>query len=150
MIDIDYFIKISRKQKDYKSLRYYQNVKTEFVKIEKETRNSLTENLQIKILANYIKKLRDAEKQYFQAGREDLAVEYRDESDTLQKLLPEPISPQKIYNFLYDYCMINDFHNDDIITIPKKFMGTIIKIMKETFPTADGKMISEIVKSYLV
>lgn len=34
--------------------------------------------------------------------------------------------------------------------IPKKEMGTAIKYLKSKFPTADGKMISEIVKKYLV
>ena len=34
--------------------------------------------------------------------------------------------------------------------IQKKEMGTAIKYLKSKFPTADGKMISEIVKKYLV
>ena len=29
-------------------------------------------------------------------------------------------------------------------------MGTVIKYLKSKFPTADGKMISEIVKKYIV
>jgi hypothetical protein len=29
-------------------------------------------------------------------------------------------------------------------------MGTAIKAMKEVFPTADGKMISDVVKQYVV
>lgn len=32
----------------------------------------------------------------------------------------------------------------------KKDMGTIIKRMKDKFPAADGKQISDLVKSYVV
>ena len=36
------------------------------------------------------------------------------------------------------------------IQIPKKQMGNVIKYVKSKLPTADGKMISEIVKKYIV
>lgn len=36
------------------------------------------------------------------------------------------------------------------IEIPKKSMGLAIKAMKEVFPTADGKIISEVVKQYVI
>jgi hypothetical protein len=64
-------------------------------------------------------------------------------------LLPEPVSPDKIHKFVYDYCVENDFHNNDTLVLPRKFMGVAIKAVKEAFPTADGKMISEIVKTYV-
>lgn len=38
----------------------------------------------------------------------------------------------------------------DSLVIPKKNMGTIIKGMKDKFPAADGKQISDLVKSYVV
>lgn len=45
----------------------------------------------------------------------------------------------------------NDWKVDlDKPIIPKKEMGNAIKYLKSKFPTADGKMISEIVKKYLV
>lgn len=36
------------------------------------------------------------------------------------------------------------------VAIPKKEMGIAIKFLKSKFPTADSKMISEIVKKYIV
>lgn len=44
----------------------------------------------------------------------------------------------------------DNYFGSPIIYIPKKEMGTAIKHLKSKFPTADGKMISEIVKKYLV
>ena len=35
------------------------------------------------------------------------------------------------------------------ISIPKKEMGTVIRQVKSEFPSADGKIVSEIVKSFL-
>ena len=45
-----------------------------------------------------------------------------------------------------------DYSGEDLpkITIPKKEMGGAIKHLKARFPQADGKMISEIVKKYIV
>jgi uncharacterized protein YqeY len=153
MINIDELIKQSRLCRDSKSLLYYQNIKTEFVKFEKEKGNSLSEETQFKILSKYCKKLEDAEKQYSQADREDLATECREELEVLKKLLPKPVEAQDINSILAGWCVKNNFvntENESKIEIPKKSMGLAIKAMKEVFPTADGKIISEIVKQYVV
>jgi uncharacterized protein YqeY len=78
-----------------------------------------------------------------------LATECREDLEVLKKLLPEPVSPDEIHHFVYDYCVENDFHNNDTLVLPRKFMGVAIKAVKEAFPTADGKMVSEIVKTYV-
>ena len=98
-------------------------------------------------------KLEDAEKQYSQAGREDLSTECREELEVLKKLLPKPVEAQDINSILAGWCVKNNFvnpENEPKIEIPKKSMGLAIKAMKEVFPTADGKIISEVVKQYVV
>ena len=153
MIDVDFLIKQARLQRNNKHLLYYQNIKSEFVKFEKEKGNILDEIAQIKILSKYCKKMEDAEKQYSQAGREDLATECREELGVLKKLLPKPVEAQDINSILAGWCVRNNFvntENESKIEIPKKSMGLAIKAMKEVFPTADGKIISEVVKQYVV
>lgn len=153
MIDIDFLIKQARLQRNNRHLLYYQNVKSEFVKFEKEKGNILDEIAQIKILSKYCKKMEDAEKQYSQANREDLATECREELDVLKKLLPKPVEAQDINSILAGWCVRNNFintENESKIEIPKKSMGLAIKAMKEVFPTADGKIISEVVKQYVI
>ena len=153
MIDIDFLIKQARLQRNNKHLLYYQNVKSEFVKFEKEKENILDEIAQIKILSKYCKKMEDAEKQYSQAGREDLATECREELEVLKKLLPKPVEAQDINSILAGWCVKNNFvniENESKIEIPKKSMGLAIKAMKGVFPTADGKIISEVVKQYVI
>lgn len=150
MIDIDFLIKQARLQRNNKHLLYYQNIKSEFVKFEKEKGNILDEIAQIKILSKYCKKMEDAEKQYSQAGREDLATECREELEVLKKLLPEPVNASEIQLYIKKGADYMGWSNGDKIEISKKEMGQVIKFLKEHFPSADGKMISEIVKEYVV
>lgn len=106
------------------------------------------------------KKLEDSISSFIEAGREDLATEYRDELEVLKKLLPEPVNELDIHSALQIWCegkgFIEDFYNEensiDMVSfqIPKKEMGNAIKYLKSEFPQADGKMISEIVKKYIV
>ena len=144
MLNIDELIKESLKNKKTVELKAYRNLKSE-ITLAKTAKNAMGFNEAVK--------LEDAEKQYSQAGREDLASEYRDELEVLRKLLPEPIEAQDINSILAGWCVKNNFvntENEAKIEIPKKSMSLAIKAMKEVFPTADGKMISEVVKQYVI
>ena len=113
----------------------------------------INEASEISIIRKYATKMEDAEKQYSQAGREDLATECREELEVLKKLLPKPVEAQDINSILAGWCVRNNFvntENESKIEIPKKSMGIAIKAMKEVFPTADGKIISEVVKQYVI
>lgn len=104
----------------------------------------------------------DSEKQYLEAGREDLAVKEHNESEVIKKLLPEPVNEQELYKFLEKICFEKSFVHSYLnngapcpmegykLQIPKKEMGTIIKTLKTQFPQVDGKIISSIVKEYIV
>lgn len=87
--------------------------------------------------------------------------EYRSELEVLKKLLPEPVNESQIRSELYNYGlnvgqsraepMGKDIRGRNlIIQIPKKEMGNAIKHLKSKFPQADGKMISDIVKEYVI
>lgn len=150
MLNIDELIKNSLKAQDTVALRVYRNLKTDIMAFKTQKNAPVyDEAAELKLIQKYYAKMEDAEKQYSQAGREDLATECREDLEVLKKLLPEPVSTDEIHHFVYDYCVENDFHNNDTIILPKKFMGVAIKAVKEAFPTADGKMISEIVKTYV-
>ena len=153
MLNIDELIKESLKNKKTVELKAYRNLKSE-ITLAKTAKNAMgfNEAVLFSIITKYCKKLEDAEKQYSQADREDLASEYRDELEVLRKLLPKPVEAQDINSILAGWCVKNNFvntENEVKIEIPKKSMGLAIKAMKEVFPTADGKMISEIVKENL-
>ena len=153
MLNIDELIKESLKNKKTSELKVYRNLKADIMAF-KTQKNAPTYDVaaEQKIIQKYVTKMEDAEKQYSQAGREDLASECRDELEVLRKLLPEPVTASEIYEELRYWAEKNHYINEEIaseIQIPKKEMGVAIKYIKSKLPTADGKMISEIVKENL-
>ena len=115
----------------------------------------LTDELQLQIISKYAKTLEDTIKQFSEARRDDLAADYTAELEVVKKLLPEPVNEQEIEHELGVWCGYNDHFviaSDNMLknAIPKKEMGTAIKFLKSKFPTADGKIISEIIKEYIV
>ena len=150
MLNIDELIKNSLKAHDAISLHVYRNLKTDIMAFKTQKNAPVyDDSAELKLIQKYSAKMEDAEKQYSQAGREDLATECREDLEVLKKLLPEPINPEKLGNYLAEYCMQQGFISGQNLAIPKKSMGIVIKAIKEAFPTADGKMISEIVKTYV-
>lgn len=136
--------------KDAAGLRVYRNLKTDIMNFKTQKNAPKYDDAEeIKIIKKYYTKMEDAEKQYIEAGRQDLATECREELDILKTLLPEPVSPEKIYEELWKFGIANDCIYESKLIIPKNKMGMAIKFMKAIFPTADGKIISDVVKEYI-
>ena len=154
MLEIDNLIKDALKNKQTVELKVYRNLKADIMAFKtQKNAPEYNEASEISIIRKYATKMEDAEKQYSQAGREDLATECREELEVLKKLLPKPVEAQDINSILAGWCVRNNFvntENESKIEIPKKSMGLAIKAMKEVFPTADGKIISEVVKQYVI
>lgn len=150
MIQIDELIKDSLKNKKTVELKVYRNLKADIMAFKtQKNAPEFTEAVFYSIVNKYIKKMEDAEKQYFQAGREDLSSECREESEVLRKLLPEPVTSQEILDLVTNTALDRNWMNGEKIAIPKKEMGNFIKQIKTVFPTADGKMVSDIIKANL-
>lgn len=167
MINIDNLIKNATLSKDKVALNAYKNIKAEFQKVQtaKNYKGEWTEQLELQTISKYAKSLEDAIKQFSEAHRDDLVAEYTSELEVVKKLLPEPVNESEIMYELIRWSK-NNFENFSsileydaevravipkiIIQIPKKQMGNVIKYVKSKLPTADGKMISEIVKKYIV
>ena len=153
MLNIDKLIKESLKNKKTTELKVYRYLKADITAFKTQKNAPVyDEATELKIIQKYVTKMEDAEKQYSQAGREDLASECRDELEVLRKLLPEPVTASKIYEELRYWAEKNHYLNEEIaseIQIPKKEMGVVFKYIKSKLPTADGTMISEIVKENL-
>ena len=151
MLNIDELIKESLKNKKTSELKVYRNLKADIMAFKTQKNAPVyDEAAELKIIQKYVTKMEDAEKQYSHAGRLDLATECRDELEVLRKLLPEPVKESDICDFVQGYAIDRNWvGTDDVSTrvmIPKKNMGEVIKATKSQFPTADGKIISEIVK----
>lgn len=162
MIQIDELIKNAMKSRNKVELQAYQNLKAEIQKF-KTAKNAkpYDEAAELGIINKYAKSLEDAISQFSEARRDDLVSEYTSELEVVKKLLPAPVNASDIDLFIQDdeeffseYLVSEFTGNDDetvmVHRIPKKDMGKAIKYLKSKFPTADGKIISEIVKKYLI
>ena len=156
MLDINELIKSSMKSGDKVALRAYKNLKAEIQKV-KTAKNAkpYTDASEIQLISKMCKNLEDAILDFSKAHRDDLVADYTSELEVLKKLLPEPVNESQICSFVEEYCLNNNFvgnteTQENIIQIPKKEMGKVIKVVKETYPQADGKLISSIVKKYVI
>ena len=156
MLDINELIKSSMKSGDKVALRAYKNLKAEIQKV-KTAKNAkpYTDTAEIQLISKMCKNLEDAILDFSKAHRDDLVADYTSELEVLKKLLPEPVNESQICSFVERYCLNNNFvgnteAQENIIQIPKKEMGKVIKVVKETYPQADGKLISSIVKKYVI
>lgn len=144
------------KSGDRVALRAYKNLKAEIQKV-KTAKNAkpYTDAAEIQLISKMCKNLEEAILDFSKAHREDLVADYTSELEVLKKLLPEPVNESQICSFIEKYCLNNNFvgnteAQENIIQIPKKEMGKVIKAVKDKYPQADGKVVSSIVKGYVI
>ena len=97
--------------------------------------------LEISIIKKQIQIREEQVSMYEANSRKDLADMYREQMKYLKELLPPEISKNKIQE-----AVVTAYPNG----FTQKEMGKVIKEIKAIYPTADGKIISEIVKEYIV
>ena len=159
MLNINELIKSSMKSGDKVALRAYKNLKAEIQKV-KTAKNAkpYTDASEIQLISKMCKNLEDAILDFSKAHRDDLVADYTSELEVLKKLLPEPVNESQICSELSEWCRENHFTQrfqtaigyEEYLVIPKKEMGNAIKHLKSKFPQADGKLISSIVKKYVI
>ena len=159
MLNIDLLIKNSMKSKNQEELRAYKNLKAE-IQLLKTAKNAkpYDEVAEVQLISKMCKRLEEDIRGFSEAHREDLESECRSELEVLKKLLPEPVNERQIHSELLEWCRTNHLIQrfqtavgyEEHCLIPKKEMGNAIKHLKSKFPQADGKMISNIVKEYII
>ena len=120
----------------------FRMLKSEFL-VFKTAKNAkpLDDAAEISIIKKMIKQRQDAAKEYLEAGRLELADNELDEAAVLKVLLPAEITEEQIKE------VVKEVANT---TVPiKKNMGVFMKAVKAKYPTADGKLVSQIVSAFL-
>ena len=97
--------------------------------------------LEISILRKQIQIREEQVSMYEANSRKDLADMYKEQMKYLKELLPPEISKEQIQE-----AVVTAYPNG----FTKKEMGKVIKEIKGIYPTADGKLVSEIVKEHIV
>lgn len=96
--------------------------------------------LDVEIIRRLIKQREESASIYDANSRKDLADLERDQMKYLKELLPPEISKDKIQEAVYGLYPYG---------FTQKEIGKVIKSIKEIYPTADRKLISEVVKSHI-
>ena len=137
---IDELIKSAMKNSQPGALRVYRAVKTAFMEYRTaKNAKPLDEVAEINIIRKMISARREAIQQYEAAGRLELAKAEEEEIIHLKSMLPPEVSEEDIRVYAESIITEKGMQN----------MGRYIKVLKEKFPTADGKLIATIVKSLL-
>ena len=111
------------------------------ININKGTDTITLSELEISIIKKEIQVREEQVAMYEANSRKDLADMYREQMQYLKELLPPEISRDKIQE-----AVMTSYPNG----FTQKEMGKVIKEIKSIYPTADGKIISEIVKEHIV
>ena len=128
------------KSGEKRRLNVFRLIKSEFTKFETaENSKELTNESEIKILSKMVKDREESAKQYLEAKREDLASEELLESKIIKEFLPAEAKEEDIINYLNE--LISDKKSTN--------MGGLIKLIKDRYPTANGKLVADIVKTKL-
>ena len=137
---IDELIKSAMKNSQSGALRVYRAVKTAFMEYRTaKNAKPLDEAAEINIIRKMISAREDAIQQFKDAGRTELAEAEAEEITYLKPMLPPEVSEDDVRAYAESIITEKGMQN----------MGRYIKVLKEKFPTADGKLIATIVKSLL-
>ena len=137
---IDELIKSAILNKQTAALRAYRAVKTAFMEY-KTAKNAkpLDEVAEINIIRKMISAREDAMQQFEAARHPELAEGEAEEITYLKPMLPPEVSENDIRAYAESIITEKGMQN----------MGKYIKVIKEKFPTTDGKFIATIIKSLL-
>ena len=142
MINIDDLITQATLESNKSKKEAYRAIKADMLllKTDKNHKGEITEAEFVKILRKLINQLSESISMYLENDRRDLAIEYIQQKMYIEELLPPEISEDKI-----EEAVVTAYPNG----YTQKEMGKVIKEIKAIFPTADGKIIAQIVKSHI-
>jgi len=140
---------IMQAMKEHKKMRLeaLRAIKTAFTNWETSKEHAgqeLTEADEIQIIKKLIKQREESIEIYMANDRIELANEEHAQLLVLKEFLPAEVTAEQI-EFVVENIVLSR-----VIEPIKKNMGAIVKAVKETLPTADGKLVAQIVQKHLV
>ena len=144
-MDIDKLIKEAMIEKNSAKKEAYRAIKAELLLIQTGSNGKKPRPVDdldiIKIAKKQIEIKEEQIDMYDANSRKDLADMYREQMKYFKELLPPEISKEQIQE-----AITTAYPNG----YSKKEMGKVIKEIKDIYPTADGKLISDIVREHII
>ncbi len=141
-------MKEAMKNKNASELKTLRLIKAELMKSEKDgvELNDLTI---FKILTKMVSQREESYKQYVEGNREDLAIVEKEEMDVIKTFIPKQPSDEeiidKVNEIVKDYIIMQG--NDFKLTM--RDMKPILAKVQETYPTANGKLVADVIKQFV-
>ncbi len=140
---IDQELKEAMRSKDERKLSALRMLKTAIRRAEVDKMRELTEEEIIAVIADEAKKRREAIEEFTRGGREDLALQEKEELAVLETYLPKPLSREEIEE------LARQAIKEVGATDPRQ-LGQVMKIlMPKVKGRADGTLVNQIVRELL-
>ena len=136
-------LKFSMKSKDTIRKNTVQGIRAAVLQVEMDNKITLDDEGVIEVIAKELKKRKDVLPDYEKSGREDLIGDLKKEIDVLVGYLPSQLTKEEL----------DEIVKKSIETVGATSIKDMGKIMADVLPKvkgrADGKMVNEIVRTYL-
>jgi uncharacterized protein YqeY len=129
---------------DNTRLEVIRSIKTAFTNFEKEGKE-LTDADESKILLKMVSQREDSIEQYNKGVRYDLAEKEQNELNILKEYVPKQPTDEEITNLTKG--VIAAFETQNGRKVEMRDMKTILTEVQKTYPSANGKIVSGVVKS---
>ena len=138
---LDSLIAEAMKNKNNERVNVLRLIKSEIVKKEKEGKE-FTEQVEANVLLKMMAQREDSISQFKQANRMDLVENETKELEIIKEFAPKRVSEEEIVS-----------ETERVIstlgTITMKDMKNILSEVQKKYPTANGKIVSQIVKNHV-
>lgn len=128
------------KNKDNERVNVLRLIKSELVKKEKEGKE-LTEQIEANVLMKMVSQREDSIAQFTKANRMDLVENETKELNIIKEFAPKQVSDEDIIAETEKVISVMG-------TVTMKDMKNILAEVQKVYPTANGKIISQVVKSH--
>ena len=136
-------LKQAMKEKNLNRKNVVQMVRAAILQVEKDKAIEVTDEQIVEIIAKEAKKRKDSLADYQKGGREDLVAQIEEEIAVLEEYLPKQLSKEEVEEKVKAIIQKKNASS-------MKDMGMVMKEAKQEIgAAADGKMISDVVKSLL-
>lgn len=141
---LDSMIAEAMKTREMAKLEALRMIKATLVKAKKDGID-LTEASEGKIIQKMVKQTEDAIEQFKKAGREDLVAKETTDLEVIKQFAPVEVNDNDIIAATIAACKA---YEENGVEINMAAMKTIMSKVQETYPTASGKIISQVVRNW--
>lgn len=146
--EIDKHIANAMKDRNMDLLNVLKLIKSELVKAEKDG-VTLDEVSEAKILLKMLSQREDSIRQYVNGRRKDLADNEQKEIDIIKQFVPEQPTDEEIEEYTRGCIPAYVLTKKAGECLSMKDMKPLMNIVKEKYPSANGKIISKVLGSFI-